>query len=125
MNIPELFRDWQETEEFPARSEIFTEGEPADVMYVILSGEVVLTRHGNPLSTEGEGDLIGELAMLKSSTRSCTATASGEVKLARLDGAQLRSLTASNTDFSLHVMAGLANRLRAVDNYISLRIDEG
>jgi len=119
MRFLEMFRDWENTEEYDARTVIFAERDPADVMYVILSGEVELTLHGEPLGAEGEGGIIGEMAMINSATRSATATTLGKVKLARLDRDEFKALITDNTEFSLHVMAVLANRLRAVDQYIS------
>ena len=114
-----MFRDWENTEEYDARTVIYAERDPADVMYVILSGEVELTLHGEPLGAEREGGIIGEMAMINSATRNATATTLGKVKLARLDRDEFQALIAGNTEFSLHVMAVLANRLRAVDQYIS------
>jgi len=119
MKFLEMFRDWENTEEYDARTVIFSERDPADVMYVIISGEVELTLHGEPLGAEREGGIIGEMAMIDSATRNATATALSKVKLARLDRDEFKALIADNTEFSLHVMAVLANRLRAVDQYIS------
>ena len=119
MRFLEMFRDWENTEEYDARTVIFSERDPADVMYVIISGEVELTLHGESLGDEREGGIIGEMAIIDSATRSATATALSKVKLARLDRDQFKALFADNTEFSLHVMAVLANRLRAVDQYIS------
>ena len=119
MRFLDMFRDWENTEEYDARTVIFSERDPADVMYVILSGEIELTLHGEPLGAEGEGGIIGEMAIINSATRSATATTLSKVKLARLDRDEFKALIADNTEFSLHVMAVLANRLRAVDQFIS------
>ena len=119
MRFLEMFRDWENTEEYDARTVIFSERDPADVMYVILSGEIELTLHGEPLGAEGEGGIVGEMAIINSATRSATATTLSKVKLARLDRDEFKALIADNTEFSLHVMAVLANRLRAVDQFIS------
>ncbi|MFC1689533.1 Crp/Fnr family transcriptional regulator [Pseudomonadota bacterium] len=125
MNFPEILGDLKNTEEFPPQTVIFTEGDPADVLYVVLSGEVTLTLHGSVLGTEEEGGIIGEMAVLDAATRNSTATTTGPVRLARLDREQLRSLISGNSEFSMHVLAVLANRLRAVDQYISNRFDRG
>ena len=119
MNILEMFGDWEDVEEHEAKTVIFNECEPADVMYIILSGDVELTLHGEPLGAEGEGGIVGEMAMINSATRSATATALTPVRLARLTQEQFRELIDENTGFSLHVMAVLANRLRAVNQYIT------
>jgi CRP-like cAMP-binding protein len=124
MRFLEMFRDWEDIEEFRAGTVIFSEQDPADVMYVIISGDVELTLHGQPLGAEGEGGIIGEMAMINSSTRSATATTLTKVKLARLDRDQFRVFIHENTEFSLHVMAVLANRLRAVNEYITTQFAE-
>jgi CRP-like cAMP-binding protein len=114
-----LFRDWKDMEEHRAGTVIFLERDPAEVMYVIIAGEVELTLHGEPLSTESEGGIIGEMAMINSATCGATATTLTEVKLARLDRDQVKALIDKNTEFALHVMAVMANRLRAVDEFIT------
>jgi CRP/FNR family cyclic AMP-dependent transcriptional regulator len=114
-----MFRDWKDVEEHDSGTVIFLERDPAEVMYVILSGEVELSLHGEPLGTEVEGGIIGEMAMINSATCGATATALTEVKLARLDRDQVKALIDENTEFALHVMAVTANRLRAVDKYIT------
>jgi len=118
------FRKWEDVVEFSAQSVIFSEGDPADVMYVILSGEVELTLHGEALGTEETGGIIGEIAMLKSTTRSSTITALTDTKLARLNHDQFQECIGRNSEFSLHVMAVLASRLRSVDKYISTKLDK-
>jgi len=119
MKFIDMFRDWKDVQEFRAKTVIFSEGDAADVMYVVLSGEVELTLHDEPLGMEGEGGIIGEMAMINGAPRSATATTLTKVKLARVGRDQFREFVSSNADFSLHVMAVLANRLRAVDQYIT------
>ena len=120
MKLIEKFRDWDDKETFRAGKEIFKERTPGDVMYIILSGEVELTLYDEPLGIESEGGMIGEMAMIgATATRSATATTLTKVKLARLDREQFKELVGENTDFALHVMEKLANRLRAANTYIS------
>ena len=123
MGILKMFRNWQEVEEFDSEAVIFTEGDPADQLYVILAGEVELTLHGDSLGSESKGSIIGEMAMLESATRNATATARGKVKLAKLDRAELQKMIRKSPEFSLRAMTVLAKRLRAVDQYISAQLD--
>ncbi len=123
MELLKTFRDWKDMVEFSAHTVIFPEGKPADVLYVIISGEVELTLRGERLVTEGVGSLIGEMAITHSATRSTTATALTDVKLARLTRYQLNMLMTKRTDLSLHVMAILANRLSAVNHTITVQPD--
>ena len=119
MKFYEMFRNWKDVEEFRAKTVIFSEGDKAEVMYVILSGDIELTLHGEPLGAEGEGGIIGEMAMINGSPRSATATTLSKVKLARVNRDQFREFVHKDAEFSLHVMAVLANRLRAVDHFIA------
>ncbi len=119
MGFLEMFRNWEDVVEFRAKTVIFSERDAADVMYVVLAGEIELTLHGEPLGAESEGGIVGEMAMINSAPRSATATALSKVKLARVTREQFRKFVSENSEFSLLVMAVLANRLRAVDQYIT------
>jgi CRP/FNR family cyclic AMP-dependent transcriptional regulator len=122
MKFGKFFQNWQDVTEYSANQVIYSAGKPADVLYFILSGEVELTLHGESISIEEAGGIIGEMAMLKSATQSTTATAISEVKLVGMDRKQLKHVTKNNNNFSIHVMAALANRLGAVDRYITEQI---
>ena len=122
MKFPELFQDWKKISEISAGDIIFREHDPADQFFVILSGEVQLTLHGEALTTEGEGGLIGEMTMIELAGNSTTATALTHVRLACLDREQLQRIIEDDSEFSLHVMEVLANRLRSVDQYIATHI---
>jgi len=122
MKFLDMFRNWQDMVEFDAGAVIFEEGSMADVMYVILSGEIELTLRGEHLDNEKAGGVIGEMAMINSGTRNATAIALTNVRLARMDHDQFKDFIRKNSDFSMHVMAVLANRLRAVDRFMSARI---
>jgi len=119
-----MFRHWKDIEEFDPQAVIFSEGDPADAVYVILSGEVELALRGQSLGTESEGSLIGEMALLDSASRNATAVARTRVKLARLDRAQFQKMIGENAEFSFRAMTVLANRLRAVDRVIISQMED-
>lgn len=119
MDFLKLFRNWKDLDEHPAETVIFREGQPVDFLYVILSGQIELTLCDVSLGTEDVGGIIGEMAIFQSATRSATATSTSDVKLARINRKQINELMSESTEFSLHVMSVLANRLRAVNGYIT------
>lgn len=123
MQFLDLFNGWEDMEEFEAQSLVYSENQRADYMYVVLSGEVELSFHGSVLGKEQKGGIIGEMAMLKSASRNCTATAITDVSLARLNQKQFRELIDQSSEFSFHAMATLANRLRAADRFISSKLE--
>ena len=120
MKLHEMFRDWEETEEYSAQAVIFSERDSADVMYIVISGDIELTLFNEPLGMESAGGMIGEMAMLgPKATRSATATALTKVKLARLNRDQFRAFVGENNEFALHIMAVLANRLIVANSIIA------
>ena len=123
MNFLQAFNDWPNTETHPDGAVIFSENDPAETLLLVLEGEVSLSLRGEPLSTEGRGALIGEMAILGESLRSASAVAVGEVTLARIKPDEFRDLVADDPELSLHAMAELAKRLRAVDALLRNRID--
>ena len=123
MEFLKMFSHWKEVEEHKAQTVIFEEGAQAEALYVVLSGEVALNLRGERLGVEGVGGIIGEMAISPSAALNTTATSLTDVKLARLSRYQLNMLMAKNTEFSIHVMATLANRLRAVNQYITTQFE--
>jgi CRP/FNR family transcriptional regulator len=122
MEFLKKFGNWKDIVEHPSETVIFPEGSPAEYLYVIIAGEVELTLRKEPLVIESVGGIIGETALFESATRNATATALSDVKLARIDRDQLGELMKESTEFSLQLMSVLANRLRAVNNYISSQL---
>jgi len=119
MSMLDRFKDWEDIVEFPKGEVIFHELDPADFMYVILSGEVEVTLRGEPLGAELEGGVIGEMAMINNSTRSATTTTLSKVRAARVDRDQFRRIISEDPDFALHLMQVIANRLRVADQLIA------
>jgi len=119
MRFQKIFSGWKDVSEYGARTVIFSEQDPADLMYFIISGEVELTLRGEPLGSESDSGIIGEMTMINSATYCVTATTLTEVTMVRLDRDQIRIFIDENTEFALHIMAVMANRLRGVDEYIT------
>lgn len=119
MNMLENFKHWSDVVTFGKGDVIFREHDPADYMYVILSGEVEISLRGEPLGAELEGSVIGEMAMINDSQRSATATTLSKVTAARVNRDQFRNIIRENPDFALHLMQVMANRLRVADQLIA------
>lgn len=118
MKFQSLFKNWKDQLDCNSGDTIYGTGDAADYLYIVLSGSVELRLHGTPIDTEVTGGVIGELAMLGTCVQTTTAIALTEVKLARIDRKMLKKIIKANNGFSIHVMAALAKRLKAVDQYI-------
>jgi MFS family permease len=64
-----------------AGTTIVAQGEPADVAYVIASGEAEVTGDGIVLRQMGPGDTVGEIALLRGGVRTATVRATTDVEL--------------------------------------------
>lgn len=123
MTILDLFTGWRNTADFASGSIIFSESDSAEDIYIVLEGDVELTLHGKSLGRETAGGIIGEMAFINEAKLNATATAVGNVKLARVSREQFSDLIRTNAEFSLHALAEMARRLRAVDRYISNQLE--
>ena len=80
-----LFKSSPDAYEVEAGTALFTEGEPSDVMYAIIEGNVDVTIGGHLVEQVGPGGILGELALIDASPRAATATASVVSRVARVD----------------------------------------
>jgi CRP/FNR family transcriptional regulator, cyclic AMP receptor protein len=81
-------------------------------MYVVVEGEVSISLKDKVLAVAGEGEIVGEMALISSDLRSATVTAKTDCRLAPIDQASFESMLRHVPDFSMHVMNVLASRLQ-------------
>lgn len=124
MAFLELFEGWKRVETFDAGSVIYCAEQPAQTLFVVLEGEVELRVQESLLTVECKGGIIGEMALLQRQGGGATAQAMATttVRLAVIEHEDIQELVARSTEFSLQLMSVLTDRLRALDNYISERM---
>jgi serine/threonine protein phosphatase PrpC/CRP-like cAMP-binding protein len=76
LNERELLRVMQvaDVHEYDKGDVVMREGEPGDRMFVTLSGRLQVSRGNAVLDEYGAGDHMGEMALIRSATRSATVT---------------------------------------------------
>jgi CRP/FNR family cyclic AMP-dependent transcriptional regulator len=111
----DLFRNSENTQDFPAGQQIFGAGDAGEVMYVVVDGEVDLLVKGKLVEQLGAGGVLGEMALLDSAPRSATAVAKTDCKLASIDKKRFMFLVQQTPNFALHLMRIIADRLRRMD----------
>ncbi len=104
-----------EVEEYGPGEIIFTQGESAEHMYLVLEGTVELRAGGNLVATVGEGAVMGEMAIIEAQPRSAMALASGDVRLLPVDRERFERLIRKNPGFALTVLRTMARRLRTMN----------
>ena len=104
-----------EARSFKAGSVIFREGDAANELFVVKSGQVRI-QIGNRTVTElGQESIFGEMALIDSEPRSATATAITDVELVPVSEKQFLFLVSQTPYFALKVMRVLAQRLRVTN----------
>ena len=94
---------------------IFKQGEPGDVMYGIIEGEVQFAVNGKIAESLKAGDVFGEGAIIHSNhQRRSTATAKTDCKLAMLDQERFMFAVQQTPMFALEVMRSYSDRLNHV-----------
>jgi hypothetical protein len=101
---------------------LFTEGDPADGVFRVLSGTVDILREldGDPilLGTVGAGQFIGEMGVLENRPRSATARAASKVEVEILTSTEFLDQIASTPRTAREVIRRLSQRLREADDRI-------
>jgi CRP/FNR family transcriptional regulator, cyclic AMP receptor protein len=104
-----------ETHFFKAGSTIFREGDPAQDLYVIKSGQVRIQLGNRTLTELGADDIFGEMALIDKEPRSAAAIAVTDVELVAVSEKQFLFLVGQTPYFALKVMRVLAQRLRVTN----------
>ena len=60
----DILKDDRNVTEQTAGTVIFAAGEPGELMYCVVEGEVDVVLDGEVLETVGEGGIIGEMALV-------------------------------------------------------------
>jgi CRP/FNR family transcriptional regulator, cyclic AMP receptor protein len=100
------------------------EGEPGDMMFVIQSGAVRITKNvgGDEklIAVLGPGEFVGELAILNAKPRTATATAAEPTRCLRVEGKTLESMVTKNSEIALRLIKKLAKRLDSANTLIQI-----
>jgi CRP/FNR family cyclic AMP-dependent transcriptional regulator len=116
------------TRSYPKGAIIISEGDEAGTLYIVISGSVKVYLSDDAgkeviLSTLGPGEHFGELALLDDTPRSASVATCEPCKLLLVQKAALREVIVSEPDMSLHMMRGLARRIRRLtDNVRALAL---
>jgi len=108
-------------EGYPDRGFLFHEGDPADGVCMVLSGEVEVLRkvgsHEQILGRFVEGEFLGEVAVLDGGGRSSCARAHGPVTVGKIPkDLLLEALLKESPSVSLHLFQQLLSYLRRTND---------
>ena len=101
--------------EVPEGKILTREGETAQEFFVIIDGEVDVTKGGTRLRTLGEGDFFGEIGLFEDVPRTATVTAVTPLRFFVLTRQSFWGMIDSMPQVERKILRALARRLMAQD----------
>ncbi|NOR45814.1 MAG: cyclic nucleotide-binding domain-containing protein [Candidatus Delongbacteria bacterium] len=105
---------------YKKKNVIFLESDPGNMLYLISSGRVKITKlneEGNEviLTILSDGDYFGEMSLLDDQDRNANAIAMDDVELLTITKNEFVNLLIHNSTLSLNLLKTFAIRLRVTD----------
>jgi CRP-like cAMP-binding protein len=99
---------------------IFAEGDNSREMYVVVEGEVLVTKSSEigevTLAKLTKGDVVGEMSLLESLPRSATARACGTTKLLAIQPGGFLLKIRRDPTFAFEMLQSLSKRIRITND---------
>ena len=117
-------------EEYPKNSMIILEEEMGDVVFIVMSGTVKITRVNDEgkeviLAMLGSGEVFGEMAILDGESRSANALSQENCEVVTINREDFLNIIKTNNKVALNLMTEFAIRLRKSDQQIeALSLDD-
>jgi CRP-like cAMP-binding protein len=105
--------DISEEQVYQDKAVIFNYGSDGDALYIISAGQVAIQTPESSGAGEaavylGEGQIVGEMAIIDQGKRSASVAAVGETVLYRITSTDFTDLCSSNTGIGYVIMRNLA-----------------
>jgi signal transduction histidine kinase len=114
-----------ERQKLAAGELLIREGDPGDAMYVVVSGELEVTKRAGateqPLARVGPGAIQGEIAALQGTERAASVRALTDVEVLRIPREGLLALLDTGPDAALALVRTVLERLRSLELFVRQR----
>ncbi len=110
----------EQTRQFDDGDLIFAEGDDSREMYVVVQGEVTVSKRAGTgeisLAVLRKGDFVGEMSLLESLPRSATARAKGSTKLLAIQPGGFLLKIRRDPTFAFEMLQSLSKRIRLTND---------
>ena len=111
--------------DLPAGARLIGEGEVADALFVVLRGELDVTKRSGtseiPVARVGPGSLQGEIAALEGGRRLASVQAATDAEVLRIPIGAVRELLGAGPDVALAIIRTAVSRLREMESTLRER----
>lgn len=118
MKPVDLFTQNTEVVTVRAGNALFRQGEPGDVMYVLITGTADILVGDKVIESAGPGEFLGEMALIDEGPRTATVMAASDCRLVPIDVERFHVLVRETPLFATEVMKTMARRLRKIDRKV-------
>jgi signal transduction histidine kinase len=120
-DLDQLYR-MAETVSIPAGERVFEEGSPGDALYVVLDGELEVSKRQSGqdvvLAVRRVGEFIGEMSLLEQAPRSASVRTLRESRLLMIDQAAFETLLSCSPSAHLTMLRTVTSRLRSTESML-------
>jgi len=122
----DAFAEIVEARNVAANTDLFREGDPGDGLYLVISGEIKVTKRTpggeHLLARLGPGGMLGEMSLVTADARSATGRVLAESRVLHVPAARFRALLAADSVAAHKIVAAiaevLARRLAAMNGVV-------
>jgi signal transduction histidine kinase len=111
-----------ETVSIPAGELVFEEGSPGDALYVVLDGELEVSKRQSGqeavLAVRRAGEFIGEMSLLEQAPRSASVRTLRESRLLMINQAAFGTLLSCSPSAHLTMLRAVTSRLRSTESML-------
>jgi signal transduction histidine kinase len=120
-DLEQLYR-MSETVSIPAGQLVLQEGDPGDSLYIVLDGELEVTkRHGEQevlLAVYKAGQFFGEMALLEQAPRSASVRTLRESRLLLISQVAFQTLLSCSPSAPFKILRTVTSRLRSTESML-------
>lgn len=100
------------------------EGSPGEDMFILLEGELKITKHSKFITTINPVEYIGEMALIEAKPRSATVQAVADSTLLRITRAQFQKYFSQRPESLFSMMRTLSQRIRLNTEIIAAELEK-
>jgi len=119
VDVLEMFRYSKKFKTYSPGEIIFEKGSRGETMYIILEGEIEIYIDGNLVGKLGEGQILGEMALVEERPRNATAVSKADSKVVPIDKEAFLYIVKEEPYFAFYVMKDLSHKIRDLNQRLT------